>query len=447
MEPMAIAYAGVGGVRKFANFFSRSPYDQEAMLGEYQKEIGELLSHPDGMITGDGCDFPKKGKNSVGVARQYCGRLGKVDNCQASVMVGLASPEGYGLVDFGLYMPKIWFGQEYEALREKCGVPGDLEFATKNQMLSAMVARAVSSGFFKGKYVGVDAAFGNDGDFLDSLPEGLVYFADVPSSKLVFVGRPGSEHFQNGVETGRPAGKIPLLPVKVKEIGDDPDVPWEGVVLGYGAKGPIIGRDKCVKVVESRNGMPGKDVWLYMRMLEDGSVKFALCNESMDATPEKIRIPALMRWSIEQCFNECKDYLGIDHYELRSWTGWRRHILLTLIAHLFIIKLRRRFSLKMDTPGPAPLVTGPVSLSDYREAVSKSDKNLPIDHPNITVSPDKPQQILTIGMIVKIIRPFFPKLNQALAEVNYMLKSATDSFWAHTKVKSIKYLQGPVLTG
>jgi hypothetical protein len=137
----------------------------------------------------------------------------------------------------------------------------------------------------------------------------------------------------------------------------------------------------------------------------------------------------------------------MDLYELRSLTGWRRHMLITLIAHLFIIKLRRRFSLKIDTPGPAPLVTGPVSLSDYSEAVSKSDKNLPIDHPNITVSPDKPQQILTIGMIVKIIRPFIPKLNQALSEVDYMLRSMVDFLWAHIKVKLRRYLTDPETTG
>jgi hypothetical protein len=136
MEPMAIAYAGIGGVRKFANFYSRSPFDQEAMLEEYQKELSGILSHPNGMITGDGCDFPKKGKFSVGVGRQYCGRLGKVANCQSSVMMGYVSPEGYGLGDFGLYLQKQWLQPEYEALREKCGVPENIEFATKNQMLS-----------------------------------------------------------------------------------------------------------------------------------------------------------------------------------------------------------------------------------------------------------------------------------------------------------------------
>jgi hypothetical protein len=109
----------------------------------------------------------------------------------------------------------------------------------------------------------------------------------------------------------------------------------------------------------------------------------------------------------------------------------------TLHSHrpcFFIIKLRRRFSIKIDSPGPGLVVLAPVSLSDYREAVSRSDNNLP-GNPNIVASPDKPQQILTIGMIVTFIRQFIPKLKQAMAVVNYMLRSETDSFWSHFKAK------------
>jgi SRSO17 transposase len=93
------------------------------------------------MITGDGRDFPEKGKNSAGAAPQYCWSLGKAANCRASVMTGYCSPEGYGLGDFGLCMPEKWFGGEYESLREKCGVPKNLEFSTKNRMLLEMIKK------------------------------------------------------------------------------------------------------------------------------------------------------------------------------------------------------------------------------------------------------------------------------------------------------------------
>ena len=114
---------------------NRDIWDENGMLKSYLKEAGELLFHPEGMITGDGCDFPKKGKHSVGAQRQYCGRLGKTDNCQASVMVGYAGPNGYGLPDYELYMPKTWFDVDHADLRQECNVPENLLFKTKNELM------------------------------------------------------------------------------------------------------------------------------------------------------------------------------------------------------------------------------------------------------------------------------------------------------------------------
>ena len=107
-------------------------------------------------------------------------------------------------------------------------------------------------------------------------------------------------------------------PLSVSEAIEGSDEPWERVVLGVGAKGPVIAEDKCIRVVEVRDELPGKDVWLYARKLEGGTIKYALCNAPADASKTEIRKPALMRWSIEQCFKECKDYLGMAHYESRS---------------------------------------------------------------------------------------------------------------------------------
>jgi SRSO17 transposase len=344
--PVCLAFAGKDEVRNMANFMTRARFDDLGMLEEFQRQSAMALSAEGGMITGDGCDFPKKGNKSVGVKRQYCGRLGKTDNCQASIMMGYTSEKGYGLIDYNLYMPKTWFEDTHAALREECQVPEGLEPKTKNEMLSDMINKICATGLFKCKYVGVDSAFGSDSDFLDSLPKELVYFADVKKNLLVFDARP---EIIIPEYSGRGRKPVPA-PRKVSDIANDPSVPWQDVVLGMGAKGPIMAKDKCIKVIEVRDGKPGKDVWLYIRQLEDGSLKYALCNESMDASLEAVRTPALMRWSMEQCFKECKEYLGMDHYEVRSWPGWRRHILFTLIAHLFISNLRRKYSIKVDTP-------------------------------------------------------------------------------------------------
>jgi SRSO17 transposase len=433
-EPIAIAYEGVTEVRNLANFMTRSGWDDEGMLGEYRRELGETLSHPMGMITGDGCDFPKKGKASVGVARQYCGRLGKVDSCQAGVMVGYASPEGYGIVDYELYMPKTWFDEDHEALLRKCRVPSSVKFATKNRMLSDMIKRAIGSGHFKGKYIGVDSSFGNDHGFLDSLPGGFVYFADVHCDCPLFAGRPELSAPEYAGRGRRPSARFPSFPPSTaKKIAANDDLPWNDVVLGIGAKGPVITKDKCLKVVEVRDGMPGKDVWLYVRQLGDGSTKYALCNAPMNASIEEVRAPALMRWSIEQCFRECKNHLGMDHYESRSWPAWRRHILLTLISHLFVCKLRRRFSAQPRAPGSAPHIDTPVSLEDYMDAAMRMKLDQPIAHPAITSLPSDPQQVMTIGLIQKLILPFLVKTGELHDEINYLMKSSAEAFASHSR--------------
>jgi SRSO17 transposase len=338
IEPIAIAFEGTDSVRNLTNFMTRSKWEDKEMLSEYQQELSELLSHEESMITGDDTGFPKKGNESVGVARQYCGNTGKVDNCQAGVMAGYAGANGYGLIDYELYMPESWFNEDQAVQRKKCKVPKRLEFRTKNEILLEMINRVHQSGRFPAKYVGVDSSFGSDNNFLDSLPADMIYFADVHSNCNVFADRPGVFVPPYSGAGRKPAKqKTDFGPQTVKEITEQSKTPWDRVVLGIGAKGPVIAEDKCLPVVEVRDGMPGKDVWLYVRKLEDGALKYALCNAPVDAPIEEIRKPALMRWSIEQCFKECKNYLGMDHYESRSWDAWHRHILLTLIAHLFII--------------------------------------------------------------------------------------------------------------
>jgi SRSO17 transposase len=283
-EPIAIAFSGVGSVRNVANFMNKDQWGEAGMLGAYQKDAGKILFHPEGMITGDGCDFPKKGKNSVGVQRQYCGTRGKTDNCQASVMAGYAGPLGYALLDYELYMPEAWFDDAHESLRKKCGVSKSLEFKTKNQLLSESIRKLAATERFEGKYVGVDSSFGNDKVFLDSLPEKLIYFADVHSDCLVYRSRPEMQTPEYGGKGRKPTKAKPSFPpVSVKALAEDGAIPWNDVVLGIGAKGPIITKDKCVPVVAVRDQAPGKDVWLYIRKLEDGSIKYALCAERKTA--------------------------------------------------------------------------------------------------------------------------------------------------------------------
>jgi hypothetical protein len=207
--------------------------------------------------------------------------------------------------------------------------------------------------------------------------------------------------------------------------------PWERVVLGIGAKGPVFAWDKCLRVVEVRDGLPGEDVWLYARKLDDGTIKYALCNAAADASIKEIRKPALMRWSIEQCFRECKDYLGMDHYETRSWDAWHRHMLLTMMAHLFITKLRIEFGRKPDTPNSTPYVTNPVNIEEYLEAHMRMVSGQQIIHGDIFSVPVTLQQFMTIGLVQKLVNATFPKTGAIIGELDYLLYKAASAFNSH----------------
>jgi len=434
IEPIALAYEGNRNVRNLTNFMGTNKWDEEGMRREYRKDISGQLAHEDGMVTVDDTGFPKKGNNSVGVARQYCGRVGKVDNCQIGVMAGYVSPRGYGLIDYELYMPEKWFNDGFSDLRKKCGVPRGLRFRTKNQIASGMIQDAVSSGLFPAKYVGADSAYGGDSKFLDSLPEGVIYFADVKKDQMVFAGRPQLSvpiYSGRGRKPSKEASAFP--PRTVKEIAEDSTLPWNDVVLDIGAKGPIITSDKYLLVTEVRDGKPGNDVWLYVRKLSDGKMKYALCNESADASAEDLRRPALMRWSIEQCFNECKDYLGMDHYESRSWVAWHRHMLICFIAHLFVIKLRMVYRCDPKYPGPTPYIDEPVSLDDYLDAAEDMMSEREINHPNIHVMPAGAQQVMTIGLIRILIEATFVKIGAVLKDIDYRLRNAAAAYNTHSR--------------
>ncbi|MDR1038104.1 MAG: DUF4338 domain-containing protein [Deltaproteobacteria bacterium] len=321
----------------YSSFLSKSLFDHESMLDNYQRELGKELSHPAGMICGDRCDFQKFGERAAGVSRQPFGPDGREENCQASVMVGYASLEGRGLADCALVMPEEWFGGDFKEKREQCRVPEDLKFEPKDQILLRMISRTVTSGCFAAKYVSVESEFGDDPEFLASLPSELTYFAEVSGDRKVFITS------QPDPETGG-AGSMEVFQASVRGLVDNMDVPWNDLSDVLGASVYGIRMDKCIPVVESSDGgRTGTPVWLYVMLMEDGQIRCALCNEAVDATPEMLRSPAMLRLSYNGIFSEARTYLGLDHYEVRSWSGWKRHMIFVFIAQLFITKVERQY--------------------------------------------------------------------------------------------------------
>ena len=347
-EPIALEFLGKKSVRSVQMFMKNYRWDHLAMQRTHQNMLAQLIASPEAMITVDPSEFAKKGKESVGVARQYCGAVGKVDNCQSGVFVGYSSNKGYGLLSCSLYMPKSWFAKEQEQRRKANLVPEDLVFETKQQIALKLINEVVATGLFPAKWIGADAAFGSDIDFLNSLPKELYYFAGIKSDTQVFIKKPklGLPAYKG---RGRRPRKTRVLPGQpkarsVSEIAKSAAVSFKPVIVAEGAKGPIVAKVARIRVYLSRDGLPvGDPQWLFLRKDIDGKIKYAICNAPKETPFAELIKASTMRWPIEQCFLEGKDQVGMDYYEHRSWPAWHRHMIYVFLALHFLLRLRLLF--------------------------------------------------------------------------------------------------------
>lgn len=348
IEPIALEFLGEDSVRNLQRFMKTYKWDQQKMEAKNMSMLAPLIASPTGMINTDASDFAKKGKESVGVARQYCGSLGKVENCQSGVFVGYASEKGYALLTSQLYMPESWFSEAQKKRRKDNLVPNDLIFKTKNQIALELIQNVVRTGLFPAKWVGCDAAFGSDWEFINSIPKELWYFASIRSNTKIFLEKP-----MTGIPayTGRgrkpkkekPARDQPTT-LLVSDIANSPNTKWENAVLAEGAKGPVVAEVCRVRVYPARDGLAKEEsVWLFIRKIADGQIKYAFSNAPETISLKELCEASTLRWPIEQCFQEGKSYLGMDQYEHRSWPAWHRHMLYVFLAQHFLLRLRILF--------------------------------------------------------------------------------------------------------
>lgn len=351
VEPIALSLMDTKRVRSLQLFISSGKWQTETLATLHKQQAAKTLADEDGVISVDSSEFPKKGKESVGVARQYCGRLGKVENCQSGVFLAYSSPKGYALIDRRLFLPERWFSEEYQQRWQKCKIPAETTFKTKTTLALEMVQELQKQGLFPGKWIACDEFFGRDGQFLDNLPNDLFYFAEVPCNTGVWLEPPVVD-IPVYCGTGRKPKRKQCQPksMPVSELSKNSSLNWQRVTLAEGAKGPIVAEVTRIPVFESRNGLPAKKVWLFIRRsIEQHELKYFLSNAPMDTSFDEMCHVCMMRWPIEQCFQESKSELGMDHYEHRSWHAWHRHMTFVFIAHLFLLRVRHKFKKNSGT--------------------------------------------------------------------------------------------------
>jgi SRSO17 transposase len=334
-EPIAVE---AGLPRKPIQFFvGAGKWDDEAVMDELRQHVREELADPDGVVVIDPSAFLKKGSESCGVARQWCGRLGKVENCQVGVFLAYATQAGYAPLDRRLYLPDEWAGDE--ARREKCHVPADVKFQEKWQIALSLLDRSLT-GLSHGWIVG-DDEFGRPAEFRAALRRrGERYVLDVPCNTTV-----------RDLERRRPrrrhAGRGRKREVPFRRADDwaasQPESRWGRIEVRSGEKGPLLVDAMAVRVRAKQDGRIGPEERLVViRPVGESRIDYALTNAGPEVPLAEVVRAQRQRHRIEEMFEAGNGEAGLDHYEVRSWVGWHHHMTLSLVALWFLCLDRRR---------------------------------------------------------------------------------------------------------
>jgi SRSO17 transposase len=357
IEPMALHVEG-GTVRGLQRFISNVRWDEEQMRWNYHQLVAEEMGEPDGVLMFDETGFVKKGQNSVGVARQYCGTLGKVENCQVGVFAGYASRHGYALVDKRLFLPEAWFTDAYAARRARCQVPTEITFQSKPQLAAAMLQAIAHEGLLPFKYLVADCLYGNSPDFLDAVEAcvGVTAFVAIPAETRCWLQRPlttDTTYTYKGEIRSKRVVAPENSPCTVAAFAARlPASSWYQRTVSEGSKGPIAYTFARQRVTLCKEGLPERTVWLVIKRTLGAEPTYAYyISNAPVSTPLRTFVwLSGLRWAVEQCFEEGKTELGMAHYEVRRYPGWHHHMLTTMLAHFFLWHLKIRLGKK--SPGP-----------------------------------------------------------------------------------------------
>jgi SRSO17 transposase len=364
VEPMAarVAPGAVGAKHQsLHHFVAKAPWDETKLLASVRTFVLPKMEKqaPIRAWIVDDTGLPKKGRHSVGVARQYCGELGKQDNCQVAVTLSAASDHASLPIACRLYLPEAW--ADDAARRRKAGVPKEIAFQTKPQIALAQIKQAVADGVPPGVVL-ADAGYGNDTAFRSGLTAmGLVYAVGVQGSTAVWA--PGTKPLPakpwsgKGRPTKRLQRDVTTKPVSAKALAHSlPRRAWKTVAWREGSKGALNSRFAAVRVRPSHRdtlrSAPHDEEWLLIEWPEGEKepTKYWLSTLAPDTPIATLVDLAKLRWRIERDFQDLKQEIGLDHYEGRGWRGFHHHAALSIAAYGFLLAERS------PIPPSAPLI-------------------------------------------------------------------------------------------
>jgi SRSO17 transposase len=362
IAPTALRVEG-GTVRGLQRCISEVPWAEEQMLWNYHQLVAEAMGTPEGVLMFDETAFVKKGTDSAGGARQYCGPLGKVEHCQGGVFAGYASRHGSALVDKRLFLPEAWFTEAYATRRTRGNVPTELTFQSTPQLAAAMVQSIVREGLLPCKSVVADGLYGNRPDFLDAVDAcvGVTTFVAIPADTRCWLPRPqtmertyrytGEARAKRAV--GAPATDACTVAALAARL---PASAWYRRQVAEGTTGPLMYAFARQRVTRCKASLPERTIWLVIKRCEgaEPSYSYQISNAPASTPLRTFVWLSGLRWAVEQCFEEGKTELGIDHYEVRKYTGWHHHMLTTMLAHFFLWRLKLRLGKKRSGANGVP---------------------------------------------------------------------------------------------
>ena len=321
-EPISEVF---GRERKvFQRFIGVSPWDDSLVRREMMTEISGDIGDPDGVLCFDPTSFPKKGKSSVGVGRQWCGRLGKRENCQTGVFASYASPKGRSLLECQLAIPEDWFDDEKRL--EKARVPKDRKYLTHWELADEVYWKVRS---LPHACILADPELGRCGEWRDRLASRGEYYAlNVPCNLDIRI-------VDRGVV-------IPAPHTLSKWVADRPKSDWLRVKTRMGCQGPMIFAVYSQEIATLRDdGTVRRETLLaYFPVENPKEISYAFVLMPPGTSVERMIQFVTRRWTIEECFEVAKTECGMDQYEVRSWIGWHHHMSMSMLAAWFLRKLQ-----------------------------------------------------------------------------------------------------------
>lgn len=375
IEPMAARLdpARVEGMRQsLHHLVAKAPWSDEALLEEVRRQVQPVMQKHGTVVAWivDDTGFPKKGTHSVGVARQYCGQIGKQENCRVAVSLSLATWNSSLPIAYRLYLPKEW--AEDRKRRAEAEVPEEVEFQTKPEIALEQIRAAVAAQVARGVVL-TDAAYGMNTDFREEITKlNLQYMVGVQSSMTVW--EPGKQPLPP-----KPRGKIGRPPRLLQRSPEHQPISVKELAMGLGSGGfrEIAWREGAQRKLRSRfaavrvrpahrdywKAEPAAEEWLLIEWPrgESEPAKYWISTLPANSKLKALVKIAKHRWIIERDYQELKQELGLGHFEGRNWRGFHHHATLCIAAYGFLVGERNRFSpsaragqLGFVVPLPAP---------------------------------------------------------------------------------------------